>query len=338
MKPDDVTHSDAADGEGQPARRTAHSRHTSETVETGDARQSADSKQTRQSADSKQARQSTDATATDDARPPVLRAEGLEKTYGSRLPFTRSVEVLDGASLELHPGEVVGVVGGNGSGKSTLVQLLVGTLDRDAGRIERRAPIGWCPQEPLLYDRLTVAETVDLFGAAYGMPEAAIADARDRLATRLDFESYLDTRVDRLSGGNRQKVNLAVALLHDPGVLLLDEPYTGFDWETYLAFWELTEELRDRGLAIVIVSHLLSERERFDRIYELRDGNLYEQDPSTATADPAGSNERDRTAADETERTDVDDTDRAVVESDDREADERTNREAGDADGEVMEP
>jgi len=216
-----------------------------------------------------------DATLPGDT---VLRAANVAKTYDSPLPFSRSVEVLAGADVELQAGEIVGIVGENGSGKSTLMQILVGALDADGGTVDRAGAVGWCPQEPLLYDRLTVAETFDLFGRAYGMNADEIADARSRLADRLDFQRFLDYRIDHLSGGNRQKVNLGVALLHDPDVLLLDEPYTGFDWETYLAFWELTEELTERGTAIAIISHFVSERERFDRIYELRDGALHEQD------------------------------------------------------------
>ncbi len=210
---------------------------------------------------------------------PVLRARGLEKTYESRLPFVgRSVEVLDGADLALFPGEIVGIVGENGSGKSTLLKILVGALEADAGHVTRETTVGWCPQEPLLYDRLTVRETFELFGEAYGMADERVPKRRDELAERLDFERFLDYRVDHLSGGNRQKVNLGVALLHDPDVLLLDEPYTGFDWETYLAFWDLTADLRERGTAVAIISHLISERERFDRILELEDGQLHEQD------------------------------------------------------------
>jgi ABC-type multidrug transport system ATPase subunit len=219
------------------------------------------------------------STATGPAGEPVLRAKGLEKTYESAVPFLgRTVEVLDGASLELAAGEIVGVVGANGSGTSTLLQVLVGALDADAGTVECGTTVGWCPQETLLYDRLTVRETFELFGEAYAVADERVRERRDDLAARLDFERFLDYRVDHLSGGNRQKVNLAVALLHDPDVLMLDEPYTGFDWETYLAFWNLTEELVDRGTAIVVISHLISERERFDRILELRDGRLHEQD------------------------------------------------------------
>lgn len=207
---------------------------------------------------------------------PVLRASDVEKTYGSGLPFTTSTTVLSGASLEIGPGEIVGIVGENGSGKSTLMKILVGVLDADGGSIDRYGRIGWCPQESLLYDRLTVRETFGLFGSGYGMSSAEIEAAMNRLAERLGFEPYLDFRVDRLSGGNRQKINLSIALLHDPDVLLLDEPYTGFDWETYQTFWDLSAELVETGTAIAIISHLLEERDRLDRIYELRDGVLVE--------------------------------------------------------------
>lgn len=236
----------------------------------------------------------------DSAASVVLQASGLEKTYESRLPLVgRSVEVLAGADITLTEGEIVGIVGGNGSGKSTLMKILVGALQADSGRVTRDGTIGWCPQESLLYDRLTVDETFELFGEAYGLADERVRARRDELAERLDFEQYLEYRIDHLSGGNRQKVNLAIALLHEPDLLLLDEPYTGFDWETYLAFWDLTDTLVDRGTTIAIISHLISERERFDRIVELEDGTLTEQSSaaqqprSAAHDDQAESNDRD---------------------------------------------
>jgi ABC-type multidrug transport system ATPase subunit len=204
----------------------------------------------------------------------VLDARGVRKTYSSWLPWEPDVEVLAGASLELRAGEVVGIVGENGSGKSTLMQCLVGALDPDAGEVSRPGGVGWCPQDDRLYDRLTVEETFRLFGEAHGMTRAEIADAADRLTERLDFQRFRGRRVDRLSGGNRRKLTLSVSLMHDPDVLLLDEPYTGFDWETYLAFWDLAEDLSERGTAVAVISHLVSEQDRFDRIYELRDGRL----------------------------------------------------------------
>ncbi|MFB6189736.1 MAG: ABC transporter ATP-binding protein [Halapricum sp.] len=219
----------------------------------------------------------------------VLVAEGITKTYRSVVPFVgRSVEVLTGATVEIEAGEIVGIVGENGSGKSTLMQILVGALGADDGTVTVDGTVGWCPQEPLLYDRLTVAETFRLFGTAYGMDDDAVAEARDRYAELLGFERFLDYRIDHLSGGNRQKINLSVALMHDPDVLLLDEPYTGFDWETYLAFWNLTEQLTERGTAIAIISHFVSERERFDHIVELEEGSLTDVTDQDLTAERDG--------------------------------------------------
>lgn len=206
----------------------------------------------------------------------VINANNISKTYGSRIPFTRSVEVLTGASIDVYPEEIVGIVGENGSGKSTVMKILVGVLEQDSGTVTRNGTIGWCPQETLLYDRLTVKETFRLFGTGYGMSTTESIDAMEWLADRLDFERYLEYRVDHLSGGNRQKVNLSIALMHEPDVLFLDEPYTGFDWETYQTFWELSEELVANGISIVLISHLLQEREYIDRIYELQNGELVE--------------------------------------------------------------
>ena len=206
----------------------------------------------------------------------LVRGDGLEKTYGSRLPFGRSTAVLTGADIEVRAGEIVGIVGENGSGKSTLMKILVGVLDHDTGTVERTGTVGWCPQDPLLYDRLTVSETFRLFGAGYGMSREEIDAAKQRLADELDFEQYLDYRVDQLSGGNRQKINLSVALMHDPDVLMLDEPYTGFDWETYLRFWDMAQDLANDGTAVVMISHLIEERSRLDRVYEVRDGLVHD--------------------------------------------------------------
>lgn len=217
-------------------------------------------------------------SGTHDGTEPVIEATGLAKRYGSRLPFTRTVEVLDGADIAISPGTLIGIVGENGSGKSTLMKILVGVLDPDAGTVTRRGSIGWCPQEPLLYDRLTMRETVRLFGEASGLNAETRDERLSWLADRLRFERFLDTRVDRLSGGNRQKLNLSLALLADPDVLLLDEPYAGFDYDTYLAFWELAEELVEEGTTIVVISHFVRDRQRFDDVYELVDGGLVREE------------------------------------------------------------
>ncbi|MEO8827433.1 ABC transporter ATP-binding protein [Lapillicoccus sp.] len=203
----------------------------------------------------------------------VLSVQGVTKAFrGGPVWHRRSVPVLSGASLFVDQGELVGLVGENGSGKSTLMQIIVGMLARDGGRVDRPARLGYCPQLPLLWDKLTVAEHFELFAQAYRLAPDAARDSRDALLEELQFTRYLGYRVEALSGGTRQKLNLSLALLHDPQLLLLDEPYAGFDWETYLRFWEMAARRRKAGMAILVVSHLLAERDRLTRVYELRAG------------------------------------------------------------------
>ena len=203
----------------------------------------------------------------------VLTVDRVTKSFSSGPPWQRRrVAVLRGASLEVRPGELVGLVGENGSGKTTLMQVIVGLLARDAGTLSAPARLGYCPQQPLLWDKLTVDEHFELFARAYALDDQTASAARDGLLDELGFAKYVGYRVEELSGGTRQKLNLALALLHEPQLLLLDEPYAGFDWETYLRFWEMAERRRAHGMGILIVSHLLAERERLTRIYELREG------------------------------------------------------------------
>jgi ABC-2 type transport system ATP-binding protein len=124
----------------------------------------------------------------------------------------------------------------------------------------------------LLWDKLTVAEHFELFTAAYGMSDEQGQLSAAALMDELHFGRYQGYRVEDLSGGTAQKLNLALALMHEPQLLLLDEPYAGFDWETYLRFWELSERRRADGMGILVVSHMLAERDRLTRVYELRDG------------------------------------------------------------------
>jgi len=206
---------------------------------------------------------------------PVLRLSGVTKSFHRGIwPRRRTIQVLKGACLEVNGGELVGLVGENGSGKSTLMQIVVGLLKRDAGQIERPTRLGYCPQVPMLWDKLTITEHFALFAGAYGLDEDQASQSLDALLAELDFAKYRGYRIEELSGGTRQKLNLALALMHEPELLLLDEPYSGFDWETYLRFWDMAEGRRHAGMAILIVSHLLAERERLDRIYEIRDGRI----------------------------------------------------------------
>jgi len=204
---------------------------------------------------------------------PLLEASGVEKGFRRGMwPRRRVASVLRGMDLTLTPGEVVGLVGENGSGKSTFMKILVGAVGADAGTVTRVGRLGYCPQAPIVYQRLTCDEHFELFGLAYGMTPGAQRRSRRHLYDALGFERYARSRADQLSGGTLAKLNLGLALLADPEVLLLDEPYAGFDWDTYLRFWELVEMRRQAGRSVLIISHFVADEERFDRIVRLHDG------------------------------------------------------------------
>jgi ABC-type multidrug transport system ATPase subunit len=202
------------------------------------------------------------------ASAPVLRARDVHKSYGKR-------SVLRGAELTVAPGQLVGVVGENGAGKSTLLKILAGTLSPDRGEVSLSGALGYCPQEPVLNSALTVEQHLRYFAAAHRLPD--LRRGRELLRL-LGYERYAGTVAGELSGGTRQKLNLTLALLHDPGLLLLDEPYQGFDWETYVRFWDLVDELRSNRTAVVVITHLVFEQDRFDVLADLADGRLAPRD------------------------------------------------------------
>lgn len=179
--------------------------------------------------------------------------------------------VLQGVDLQLRPGALCGVVGENGAGKSTLLKILSGELRPTRGTVRHAGPFGYCPQHVVLNDALTVRQHLDFFRKAYRL--AALRYAEEIMDV-LDFAGYVDERVGVLSGGTRQKLNVTLALMHDPRVLLLDEPYQGFDWDTYQRFWDLAARLRDAGRSVLVVSHLAYDTERLDELWRLDNGVL----------------------------------------------------------------
>jgi ABC-type multidrug transport system ATPase subunit len=214
--------------------------------------------------------------------PPLLSVQRVAKTYGR---FRRH-HVLREVSFTVAPGTLVGIVGENGAGKSTLLKILAGELRPDQGSVKLQGSLGYCPQEVILNDTLSVAQHLEYFAAAYSIRDLRRAD---ELLHQLAYQQYQHAGVATLSGGTKQKLNLTLALMHDPRVLLLDEPYQGFDWETYLRFWDLASALRARGCAVLIISHLVFDQQRFDALYQLRDGRLrlaIPADPVAPTGTP----------------------------------------------------
>lgn len=204
----------------------------------------------------------------------LVEARGLRKGYSSGVLRRGTVDVLTGVDLDVHPGELLALVGENGSGKSTLIRILAGMDVADAGALLVNASVGYCPQTPRLFSRLTVTEHLLLFGRVAGMSDDQIRERGELLLERFAFTEQRHVYAGRLSGGTRAKLNLTLALLSEPALLLLDEPYSGFDWDTYQRFWEYAQELADGGLGVVVVSHMVTEMHRFERVVELAHGRL----------------------------------------------------------------
>ena len=203
-----------------------------------------------------------DVPAPTSAAPVVLRLTDVSVRRGRRT-------VLSGINLTLHRGEVVAVVGANGAGKSTLLQLCAGLLRTSGGGIERTPSFGYAPQLDSLAPLLTVDEHLRLFGAARGIRQGRSVSTGHRLLTRLGWTARGDQIAGTLSGGTQQKLNVALAQLDAPDLLLLDEPYQGLDALAYEDLWALISAWRASGAGVLLVTHLLRDVDLVDRVVEL---------------------------------------------------------------------
>ena len=203
-----------------------------------------------------------DVPAPTVAAPVVLRLRDVSASRGRRT-------VLSGINLTIHRGEVVAVVGANGAGKSTLLQLCAGLLRASGGSIERTPNFGYAPQLDSLAPLLTVDEHLRLFGAARGIRQGRSVSTGHRLLTRLGWTARGDQTAGTLSGGTQQKLNVALAQLDAPDLLLLDEPYQGLDALAYEDLWALISAWRASGAGVLLVTHLLRDVDLVDRVVEL---------------------------------------------------------------------
>jgi ABC-type multidrug transport system ATPase subunit len=192
-----------------------------------------------------------------------MRADSISKRYGER-------DALHAVSFAIADREKVAVIGPNGAGKTTLLQILAGALRPTAGTVEHDGPIGWVPQHPALYSKLSVAENLRLFARLEKVPD--VERTVGRMLDQTALGDRADDEVGRLSGGNRQRVNIAIGLLGDPSLLLLDEPSASLDPRQRERLWAFLAEL---GTTVVFSTHDVGEAERHaDRLLVLADGEL----------------------------------------------------------------
>jgi ABC-2 type transport system ATP-binding protein len=191
--------------------------------------------------------------------------ESLYKSFGKK-------HVLRGCNFAINAGEMVGLVGENGSGKSTLVRCLLGFIKSDRGMTWISPSLGYCPQDNFLNGRITVSEHFDFMRSIYERTGVYDPGLFSSLVDKLRLAPHLEMRISDLSGGTYQKVKFVTSVFHLPDLIILDEPCDGFDWAMYRVFWEIMSQVKERGASILMISHLLYDKENFDRIIELKEG------------------------------------------------------------------
>ncbi|MDY7014903.1 MAG: ABC transporter ATP-binding protein [Cyanobacteriota bacterium] len=207
----------------------------------------------------------------------MLSIENLKKAYGKR-------QVLQGLNLHVRPGEIYGLLGANGAGKTTTINILCNLLKADSGTITvNRVPvsnatkslIGVAPQENLLYKSLSCEENLRFFGKIYGFGGKRLRQQISACLEAVKLSDRASSPVETLSGGMQRRLNIAIALVHQPKLLILDEPTTGLDIEARYEIWDLIRRLKQQGITILLTTHFLDEAERLcQRIGILKNGKL----------------------------------------------------------------
>jgi len=210
----------------------------------------------------------------------VIEVEGLVKHYGE-------VKAVDGVSFSVQEGETFGLLGPNGAGKTTLMEIMCGLRRFDQGKVtihgfdlvkdslKVRASIGFCPQETLLYDLLSVRENLAFSAALYSMSTKNFKERVEFSSKVLGIGEFLKRRVQQLSGGMKRRANLAASIIHDPPIVILDEPTVGFDPTIKREFWELIRNLKSYGKTVLLSTHDMYEADEIcDRVAIMERGKI----------------------------------------------------------------
>ncbi len=222
----------------------------------------------------------------------MISAANLQKNYNG-------LKAVDDISFDVAAGEIFGLLGPNGAGKTTTINMMVGALRPEGGRVEInggdpshgkvRIDIGYAPQSLAVYDRLTGEENLAFFGRLYGLAGSRL---KERVSWALEFSGLKDRRKDTagtFSGGMKRRLNLAAALVHDPPVLILDEPTVGVDPQSRNMIFESIEQLRQQGKTIVYTTHYMEEAQRLcDRVAIIDQGKILAMDTVAALTEKHG--------------------------------------------------
>jgi ABC-2 type transport system ATP-binding protein len=220
---------------------------------------------------------------SDESRPPIIRVRGLTRRFGD---FT----AVDDLSVSVAPGSIYAFLGANGSGKSTTIRMLIGLLLPNAGEIEVdgvdvcrhprrvRDRIGYMGQRVSLYQGLTLRENVEFYGGLYDLEGTALRTRWHEVSERFDLVRADRERVEDLPAGVRQRAGLALATLHRPRVLFLDEPTAGVDVRNRSLFWEIIQDEADAGVTVFVTTHFLEEAEYCDWVSFIDRGRLIADD------------------------------------------------------------
>jgi ABC-2 type transport system ATP-binding protein len=210
----------------------------------------------------------------------MLEIQNLTKSYGNR-------QVLTNLNLKLEAGEIYGLLGANGAGKTTTINIICNLLKADTGTIkindqlvsqQTKVWLGVAPQENLLYKNLTCVENLQFYSKIYGLSKSERKQQIEKVLKAVNLQDRAHSPVETLSGGMQRRLNIAVALVHQPKLLILDEPTTGLDIEARYEIWDLIQSLKAQGITVLLTTHLLDEAERLcERIGILKAGKIVAQ-------------------------------------------------------------